>query len=70
MTMAVTKIRYVRVDDDTWRKAKTRARAEGTTVSAVVRARLECYGNNDVSAATELARIVALLDHWRKRLEN
>lgn len=41
--MAPTTLRNVRVDDDLWSAAQTRAETEGTTVSDVIRAALETY---------------------------
>jgi predicted DNA-binding protein len=37
-------LRAIRVPDETWKLAQERAKAEGTTVSAVIREALELYG--------------------------
>ena len=37
-------LRAIRVPDETWKLAQERAKAEGTTISAVVREALERYG--------------------------
>lgn len=41
--MAPTTLRNVRVDEDLWTAAQTRAETENTTVSDVIRAALEDY---------------------------
>ena len=38
------RLRAIRVPDETWQAAQERAKAEGTTVSAIVREALEQYG--------------------------
>ena len=51
--MATTPLRAVRVDDPLWERAKAAAEANGTDVSAVVRAALERYARRHERAATK-----------------
>ena len=44
-----TRIRHIRVPDDPWIPAAQRAEADGTTISAVVRALLERYAAGDLT---------------------
>lgn len=44
MTPDKTPLRAVRVPDEIWQAAQDRAKAEGTTVSEVIRDRLKRYG--------------------------
>ena len=43
--MGKTPLRAIRVADDIWQAAQSRAEAEGTTVTAVVVASLKRYGS-------------------------
>lgn len=51
--MAATPGRSIRVPDEVWDAAGTRARREGTTLTAVVVARLAEYGQADESETND-----------------
>lgn len=65
--MAETPMRFIRIDDETWRKAMARAREEGTTISTMIRTWVETYAEQTVDA--ELALIIVRLKQLRKRLK-
>jgi hypothetical protein len=66
--------RFIRIDDDTWKKAQQRAAQENTTVSELARAWIEYYaqGRDEAyessSISAELGRISAELDDLQKRV--
>jgi hypothetical protein len=46
------------IDDDVLKRARIRALQEGTSVNAVVRARLEAYAGEDTAKAAAMRRFV------------
>jgi len=66
--MAVTPKRDIRIDEDTWARATTRARAEGTDVSKLVRAFVYDYGHEELTIGDELTRLAQRLEDIRNRL--
>jgi hypothetical protein len=67
--MAETKMRYIRIDEDLWRKAIVKARNEGTNLSTVIRDWLDGYVNDDVSVEVELKRNIQQLIVLHRRLK-
>jgi len=45
-----TKVRTVRIDDALWEAAQTKAQAEGTNISEVIRGYLQAWLNDSVDA--------------------
>ena len=60
--------RNVRINDEVWAKAQKRVKAEGTTISAVVRDFLKAYGDDDGGVEEELTRIADRLERAAHRL--
>lgn len=67
--MVKTNMRYIRVDEELWRKAMTRAHAEGVTLSKLIRDWLDDYANDELSVDDELQRVIKRLATVHKRLK-
>lgn len=52
------KSRSIRIGDDTWERGSKRARAEGTTISKVLRAFAEAYAAGVVDAPRRVVQYV------------
>ena len=67
--MAETPMRYVRIDDEAWSKAKARATREGVTLSSLIRGWVIDYGSDPVPVDDELARIIQRIKAIRHSLK-
>lgn len=66
--MAETPKHYVRIPNDVWHKAVTRAQREGTTLSKLMRDWLEAYAG-DGPIEDEVGRIIRRLVGVHKRMK-
>jgi hypothetical protein len=67
--MAEMKLRHIRVNEQLWRRAMTKAHSDGVNLSKLIRDFLDDYASDDDSTVTELKRIIVRLNKIHKRLK-